>query len=167
MSDISICPICGKEMPAIGNTTLHYECLECNKEREELTRKIAEINEEWYECDNKNNMRDYLEYRVADFILQREKEIRCELENKYQDLLCKQGKEIRLDERCKVTDILDDMWCLICNVSEGNWNKQSNEWQDAALRTREKYVAQLNEKDVTIDYDVPAFIKRDEKKVEG
>jgi len=29
---IDECPICHKKMSVVGNTTMHYECLECGKE---------------------------------------------------------------------------------------------------------------------------------------
>lgn len=138
MTDISICPICGKEMTVVGNTTKYYVCLECEKEREEVEKSIIQC----FEAGREN---DTVKLLIS-MILQREQEIRSE----WRTIHAKTWNEdqIRADERKRVADILDDMWCLICNVSEGNWNKQSGEWQNAALRIREKYFAQLNEKKV-------------------
>jgi len=36
-------------------------------------------------------------------------------------------------------DLANWMWTIICNVSEGDWTKQSEVWQDAAADCREQY----------------------------
>jgi hypothetical protein len=36
-------------------------------------------------------------------------------------------------------ELLDDAWRIICNVSGGDWSKQSVEWHTAARNFREKY----------------------------
>lgn len=41
-------------------------------------------------------------------------------------------------------DCMNYAWTIICNVSEGDWTKQQQEWQDAAARCREQYHALLD-----------------------
>lgn len=41
-------------------------------------------------------------------------------------------------------DCMNYAWTIICNVSEGDWKKQQQEWQDAASRCREQYHALLD-----------------------
>lgn len=36
-------------------------------------------------------------------------------------------------------DLLMSAWGVIANVSGGNWNEQSDDWQGAALRWREQF----------------------------
>lgn len=38
-------------------------------------------------------------------------------------------------------DLLETAWTIICNVSEGDWTKQTKEWQEAAVRLRTNYHA--------------------------
>lgn len=40
-------------------------------------------------------------------------------------------------------DCMNYAWTIICNVSEGDWTKQTQEWQDAAARCRDQYHALL------------------------
>ena len=42
------------------------------------------------------------------------------------------------------TDCMNYAWTIICNVSEGDWTKQSTEWHQAAARCREQYHALLD-----------------------
>ena len=41
-------------------------------------------------------------------------------------------------------DILMAAWGLLANVSEGNWERQTDEWQDAVKRWRTRYHARLD-----------------------
>ena len=50
----------------------------------------------------------------------------------------------RLQEQNEAAmDCLNYAWTIICNVSEGDWTKQTQEWQDAAARCRDQYHALL------------------------
>lgn len=60
---IDICPMCGKEMTVVGRTTMHYECLDCNKEREKFIKDVTEL----FVTDN---TRQNLFEDIADYILQ-------------------------------------------------------------------------------------------------
>lgn len=46
--------------------------------------------------------------------------------------------------REKVADLLDDMWCLICNVNQGIIEDETQEWYIAFLRIRDKYFSHLD-----------------------
>jgi len=47
-------------------------------------------------------------------------------------------------------DALYDAWAIIANVSEGQWSKQTKEWQEAVIRWRdEKFHPILKEAQVT------------------
>lgn len=41
-------------------------------------------------------------------------------------------------------DCMNYAWTIICNVSEGDWSKQRQEWQDAASKCRDQYHALLD-----------------------
>jgi hypothetical protein len=41
-------------------------------------------------------------------------------------------------------DLANWMWTIICNVNEGDWTKQNQEWQDAAALCRDQYHALLD-----------------------
>jgi hypothetical protein len=43
----------------------------------------------------------------------------------------------------KVTDLEEAAWGIIANVSGGEWNRQSEEWREAAIRWRGRYNAQI------------------------
>ena len=36
-------------------------------------------------------------------------------------------------------DLLMSAWGLLANVSEGNWEEQTEEWQEAVIHWREKF----------------------------
>lgn len=38
-------------------------------------------------------------------------------------------------------ELLEEMWNIICNAGGGDWKKESEEWQEATMRIREKYFA--------------------------
>jgi hypothetical protein len=40
-------------------------------------------------------------------------------------------------------DAAEMLWVVLANVSEGDWTKQSVEWQEAAARWRDNYFAAL------------------------
>ncbi len=46
----------------------------------------------------------------------------------------------------KLEDAAEMLWTVIANVSEGDWRKQSQDWQDAAARWRDNYFAALTYK---------------------
>jgi len=51
-------------------------------------------------------------------------------------------KKITKEEVALVTtleDAAEMLWIVLANVSEGDWTKQSEEWQEAAIRWRDKY----------------------------
>jgi hypothetical protein len=39
----------------------------------------------------------------------------------------------------KMSEAADRLWGLVANVSEGDWSKQTVEWQEAAVRWRDFY----------------------------
>lgn len=49
-----------------------------------------------------------------------------------------------LEQKESAMDALNYAWTIICNVSEGDWTKQRQEWQDAADRFRDQYHALLD-----------------------
>lgn len=49
-----------------------------------------------------------------------------------------------LEQLGAAMDVLNYAWTIICNVSEGDWTKQQQDWQDAAARCREQYHALLD-----------------------
>lgn len=42
-------------------------------------------------------------------------------------------------EKPPLDDLLYEAWGVIANVSEGDWTKQPQEWQDAARRWRDRW----------------------------
>ncbi len=42
-----------------------------------------------------------------------------------------------------MSELTYDAWGVIANVSEGDWTKQPQEWQDAAKRWRDDFHASL------------------------
>jgi hypothetical protein len=48
-----------------------------------------------------------------------------------------------MDEQLQAADALaksaEMLWVVLANVSEGDWKKQPQEWQDAAARWRDEY----------------------------
>jgi len=46
----------------------------------------------------------------------------------------------------KAEELLYDAWVVIANVSEGDWEKQTPEWKDAAKRWRDAWHAHLDER---------------------
>jgi len=54
-------------------------------------------------------------------------------------------KKIKTDKtRMELAELIDDMWGILCNVSGGDWTKQSREWQKAVLRIRPRFFKLLN-----------------------
>ena len=49
------------------------------------------------------------------------------------------GMDEAMDDR-----LVDEAWRILCNVSEGDWEKQTPEWQEAVKRFRDKYHADLD-----------------------
>jgi hypothetical protein len=41
-------------------------------------------------------------------------------------------------------DLLDWAWTIICNAGEGDWTRESADWQEAAAKFREEYHAHLD-----------------------
>jgi hypothetical protein len=52
----------------------------------------------------------------------------------------------KYDEKL-LEDALEYGWIVISNVSEGDWTKQSVEWQEAAARFRSYYHSSLDRRD--------------------
>lgn len=44
-----------------------------------------------------------------------------------------------------MADAAEMLWVVLAGVSEGDWTKQTQEWQDAAARWRDNYFRALNE----------------------
>lgn len=44
-------------------------------------------------------------------------------------------------------DAAEYLWVVLANVSEGDWTKQSKEWQKAAARARDGYFNSLTDLD--------------------
>ncbi|HWP71909.1 MAG TPA: hypothetical protein VNM36_12430 [Gemmatimonadaceae bacterium] len=44
----------------------------------------------------------------------------------------------------KMADAAEMLWSVVANVSEGDWTKQSPEWQEAAAHWRNNYFAALD-----------------------
>lgn len=52
-----------------------------------------------------------------------------------------QGRNNELKARvATLEDCIRDAWGIIANVSRGNWNEQNPEWQEAAIKWRDRYV---------------------------
>jgi hypothetical protein len=47
-------------------------------------------------------------------------------------------------ERWVTSDLIQMAWGLLANVSEGNWERQTDEWQDAVKRWRSAYFQLLD-----------------------
>ena len=43
----------------------------------------------------------------------------------------------------EMADAAEMLWVVLANVSEGDWTKQTAEWQEAAARWRDLYFAAL------------------------
>ena len=41
-------------------------------------------------------------------------------------------------------DLVEMAWVILANVSEGNWEKQTDEWQEAVVKWRNHYHAHLD-----------------------
>ena len=68
-----------------------------------------------------------------------------------------------MSQETTVLDDLETAWNLICNVSGGNWEMQSQEWRDAVVLLREKYLSRIKESgkhktelEIKIGADAPA-----------
>ncbi len=57
-------------------------------------------------------------------------------------------------------DLCNYGWTIICNVSEGDWTKQPEQWQDAAARFRDEYHALLDQKSFSEIVDDGTIVKR-------
>lgn len=42
-------------------------------------------------------------------------------------------------------DLVEMAWVLLANVSEGDWTKQPQEWQDAVVKWRDEYHAHIED----------------------
>lgn len=136
MESISRCPICGKEMTVVGNTTLHYECLECNKERELMISKIGNDLAQIYTLNDLTkaqlqSIAGYIDRGYTDNSVYKSMRLKTWNED-----------EIRADERIKVAEeiksiIFIDGTGISCNNSYNRLAKVANYCN-----------AQLNEKKV-------------------
>ena len=43
------------------------------------------------------------------------------------------------------SDAAEMLWVVLANVSEGDWTKQTKEWQEAAAKWRDNYFKKLKE----------------------
>ena len=48
------------------------------------------------------------------------------------------------DDVTPTDDLAYTAWTIIANVSEGDWSKQTEEWQGAAIRWRDQFHAALD-----------------------
>lgn len=60
------------------------------------------------------------------------------------DLATAIANEVTL-EMSNVVDLAYRAWIVIANASEGNWDRETEEWQDAAARWRDDFHALLQE----------------------
>lgn len=61
-------------------------------------------------------------------------------------LAASEAKVRALTEALKnIKDAAEMLWTVLANVSGGDWEKQSSEWQGAAARWRDNYFAALKE----------------------
>ena len=49
-------------------------------------------------------------------------------------------------ETPNMKDAAEMLWVCLANVSGGNWDEQSDEWQEAAVRWRDYYFAAVKDK---------------------
>lgn len=49
-----------------------------------------------------------------------------------------------IDPNPQLADLAYWAWTIICNVSEGDWGQQPEEWQAAAVRFRDEYHALIS-----------------------
>ena len=59
---------------------------------------------------------------------------------RYQDALIRAGQAAA---SVPMADAAEMLWVVLANVSEGDWTKQTQEWQDAARRWRDYYFAAI------------------------
>jgi hypothetical protein len=60
------------------------------------------------------------------------------LDEKLRQALQSQAEEYEREKR-EIADTAEMLWVVLANVSEGNWEKQTPEWQEAAARWRDNY----------------------------
>ena len=44
-----------------------------------------------------------------------------------------------------VADAGEYLWCVVANVSGGDWTKQSKYWQEAAINARDQYFKAISQ----------------------
>lgn len=57
----------------------------------------------------------------------------------------------QLKEISKNKDLLELAWGIIANAGGGDWDTQTSEWKDAAIRWRDRYHETLKESPNTIE----------------
>ena len=45
----------------------------------------------------------------------------------------------------QLEDVAEMLWVVLANVSEGDWSKQTKEWQEAAVRWRDNYFSAITQ----------------------
>lgn len=77
----------------------------------------------------------------------------------HQDLLAvlKEGER---EEWQRLADSAEMLWVCLANVNEGDWTKQTPEWQEAAKRWRDNYFGAVVKKDHSeLDQPINSIIK--------
>ena len=69
------------------------------------------------------------------------------LTNQYRLLILPEGVDVHIAEQKikEMADAAEMLWVVLANVSEGDWTKQTKEWQDAAAKWRDNYHKKLKE----------------------
>jgi hypothetical protein len=67
--------------------------------------------------------------------------------NKLEKLLA----SVASDARREIDEAAEFMWVVLANVSEGDWTKQRNDWQEAAARARGGYLKAIGPRLTTGD----------------
>jgi len=59
-----------------------------------------------------------------------------------------------------MADAAEMLWIVLANVSEGDWTKQTPDWQEAAARRRDNYFAALKSGAVALPIAVDPVVER-------
>jgi hypothetical protein len=57
-----------------------------------------------------------------------------------------EAERLAVDARADALDVLEAAWGIIANAGGGDWTKETQMWQDAAARWRDRYHAILAER---------------------
>ena len=51
--------------------------------------------------------------------------------------------QVPIERYIAAMDAAEMLWTVVANASNGDWSKQSPEWQEAAARWRDAYIAEI------------------------